>query len=196
MNNCTNSAIRDMLPDLEHAKLSTHVRQTVEEHLAGCESCREELRVIRTVRTATVFAPSINVDRVVRQLPPYRMPVPGKEAPARARVAQWLVAATVGVLLIVGGTLLKNRQESESPNRVGTAPLDSQTMIAESAPPVPDIGRVLSQPAHTPALALVADVQELSDGNLQQLMSELDDFDALPNSEPEPVFAVDTSEGR
>lgn len=196
MNNCTNSEIRDMLPDLEHGKLSVHVRQTVEEHLAGCESCREDLRIIRTVKTAAVFAPSIDVESVVRQIPPYRMPVPAKEAPARRRVAQWLVAATIAVLLIGGGTLLKNRQQSESANRFGAALPDSQTMIAESAPPAPDIRQVLSQPAHTPALALVADVQELSDGNLQQLMSELENFDALPNSEPEPVFAVDTSEGR
>ena len=195
MTNCTNSEIRDMLPDLEHGKLSVPVRQTVEEHLAGCESCREDLRIIRTVKTAAVFAPSIDVDSVVRQIPPYRMPVPAKEAPARSRVTRWLVAATIGVLLIGGGTLLKNRQ-NESPSRLGAALPDSQMVIAESAPPVPDVGRVLGQPAHTPALALVADVQELSDGNLQQLMSELENFDALPNSEPEPVFAVDTSEGR
>ena len=196
MNKCTNSEIQDILPDLEHGKLSLHARQTVEEHLAGCESCREDLRVIRTVKTAAVFAPSIDVDRVVRQIPPYGIPVPAKEAPARGRVAQWLVAATVGVLLIGGGTLLKNRQQSESPNRLVVNPTDSQTMIAESAPPTPDIRSVLGEPAHTPALSVVADVRELSDGNLQQLMSELENFDALPNSEPEPVFAVDTTEGR
>ena len=30
----------------------------------------------------------------------------------------------------------------------------------------------------------------------QQLMDDMDNFDALPNAEPEPVFAVDTNEGR
>jgi hypothetical protein len=192
MNKCTNSEIQDLLPELEHGKLSAAMRQSVEEHIAGCESCREDLRVIRTVKSAAVFTPAINVESVVRQIPPYRMPVPAKEAPARRRVVQWLVAATVGVLLIGGGTLLKNRQSAD--NGVAVSEPSPPAMIGETLPAMPSVP--VGTAAHTPALALVADVRELSDGNLQQLMDELDNMDALPNSEPEPVFAVDTSEGR
>ncbi|HJQ10635.1 MAG TPA: zf-HC2 domain-containing protein [Gemmatimonadaceae bacterium] len=192
MNKCTNSEIQDLLPDLEHGKLSAAVRQMVDEHLAGCESCREDLKVIRTVKSATVFAPSIDTESIVRQIPPYRMPVPAKEAPARTRVVKWLVAATVGVLLIGGGTLLRTRPQ----NPTEVVITDPGVMIPESVAPstarifVPNVSE---QPR---ALALVADVGELTDGNLEQLMDEMANFDALPNSEPEPVFAVDTSEGR
>ncbi|HJP87073.1 MAG TPA: zf-HC2 domain-containing protein [Gemmatimonadaceae bacterium] len=192
MNNCTNSEIQDLLPDLEHGKLSAAMRQSVEEHLAGCESCREDLRVIRTVRSAAVFAPAIDAESVVRQIPPYRMPAPAKEAPARGRVVQWLVAATVGVLLIGGGTLLKNRQADQQPDTLQGAPGQTVYYDVDSQAAAPAV----TVTEHTPALALVADTRELSDGNIQQLMDELDDFDALPTSEPEPVFAVDTSEGQ
>ncbi len=42
------------------------------------------------------------------------------------------------------------------------------------------------------ALASTADLSDLSDGNLQQLMNEMGNFDALPASELEPVIAVDS----
>jgi anti-sigma factor RsiW len=164
MNKCTNSEIQELLPDLEHGRLTAVARQNVEEHLAGCESCREDLRIIRVVKGAALFEPSIDVDRVVRQIPPYRMPALPREAPPRTRVVQWLVAATVGAV--------------------------PETL------PSPRLGVALPEVRHTPALSLGADVQELSDGNIQQLMDEMDNFDALPNTEPEPILAVDTNEGR
>lgn len=197
MNKCMSSEIQDLLPDLEHGKLSAAARQSVEEHLAGCESCREDLRIIRTVKSAAVFAPTINVDSVVRQIPPYRMPVPAKEMPARGRVVEWLVAAAVGILLIGGGTLMRNRQHDQVAD--GNVTIDS---LLPAAPPrvLPsesaNVGVAPIRAAHTPALSLAADVRDLSDGNLQQLMDEMENFDALPNSEPEPVFAVDMNEGR
>jgi Putative zinc-finger len=192
MNKCTNSEIQDLLPELEHGKLSAAVRQSVEAHLAGCESCREDLDIIRTVKSAAVFAPSIDAESVVRQIPPYRMPVPGKQAPARTRMIEWLVAATVAVLLVGGGRMLKTRQPEQSPIAGVTARPDETTSY-DLTPPAP---ATTERAAHTPALTLVTDTQELSDGNLQQLMDEIETFDALPNSEPEPVFAVDMTEGR
>ena len=192
MNKCTNSEIQDLLPDLEHGKLNAAMRQSVEEHVAGCESCREDLRIIRTVKSAAVFEPTINVDSVVRQIPPYRMPSSPREAPTRGRMVQWLVAATVAVVLIGGGTFLKSRKADQNrdvaqgnPGQV--IPIDLTPSRAVTVP---------SRPARTPALSLAADTRELSDDNLQQLMNEMDNFDALPNSEPEPVFAVDTDQGQ
>ena len=191
MNKCTDSEIQDLLPELEHGKLTAAVRQSVEAHLAGCDSCREDLEIIRTVKSAAVFAPSIDAESVVRQIPPYRMPVPAKQAPARGRVVEWLVAATVAMLLVGGGAVLKNRQpEPQNRGAVQTGPDNSGGVVLPTTPPPVRVA------AHTPALTLAADTQDLSDGNLQQLMNEIETFDALPNSEPEPVFAVDTSEGR
>ena len=191
MNKCMNSEMQDLLPDLEHGKLAAAVRHEVEAHLAGCESCREDLRVIRTVKGAAVFAPSIDAESVVRQIPPYRMPVPSKQMPVRNRMVEWLVAATVAVFLIGGGALLSNRQPTENVVGIDTtsAQLPERGIVLPANPTAPVA-------AHTPALSLAADTRELSDGNLQQLMDEMENFDALPNSEPEPVFAVDMNEGR
>ena len=195
MNKCTDSEIQELLPDLEHGRLTAVDRQSVEEHLAGCESCREDLRIIRVVKTAAVFEPSIDVDRVVRQIPPYSMPSLPREAPTRTRAVQWLVAATVGALLIGGGAMLRNRQANQPDRRVVLAVDSSPVIVAESVPSR-ELGVALPRVRHTPALSLAADVQELSDGNIQQLIDEMDNFDALPNAEPEPVLAVDTNEGR
>ena len=196
MNNCANSEIQELLPDLEHGRLTAPARQSVETHLAGCESCREELRVIRIVKGAAVFEPSIDVDQVVRQIPPYRMPSLPREAPARTRVLQWLVAATVGAVLIGGGAMLKNRQASPADQAVALTVDSIRPLIVAESVASPELGIRVPRLQHTPALSLAADVQELSDGNIQQLMDEMDNFDALPNSEPEPVFAVDNGEGR
>lgn len=206
MNECTNSEMRDLLPDLAHGTLRVAVRQTVEAHLAGCDSCREDLQIIHTVMSAAVFAPSIDAERVVRRIVPYRTPVTVRDVPARSRVTQWLVAATVGLLLIGGGTIFNNWQSARSPGVAAVTP-PNQTTSAESVPPAPGApapeapapeapAGALGESPHTRALSLAADIGELSDGSLQQLMDDMANFDALPNSEPEPVFAIDTSEGR
>ncbi|PYO79935.1 MAG: hypothetical protein DMD63_02695 [Gemmatimonadetes bacterium] len=49
MNKCIDTEIQEMLPDLLHGSLDGHERQRVAAHLATCESCREDLDVIRTV---------------------------------------------------------------------------------------------------------------------------------------------------
>src|SRR5688500_4108703 len=106
MNKCTETAIQEMLPDLLHGSLAADVRRRVEAHLATCEECREDLKVLRTVQSAAVFAPMIDVDRVVRQIPPYSTIGPAVERPVRARRVSWLVAATLAIAIVGGGSLV------------------------------------------------------------------------------------------
>src|SRR5258705_5597309 len=103
MNKCSDSNIQEMLPDLLHDTLPADARELVEAHLATCDECREDVEVLRTVKTAAVFAPQIDVDRVVRQIPPYRAIVPPTERPATTRVVSWLVASAVAAVVIWGG---------------------------------------------------------------------------------------------
>jgi len=86
MNKCIDTEIQDMLPDLLHGSLNEDARRQVEAHVASCESCQGDLDVIRTVKSAAVFARAIDVDGVVRQIPPYRMIVPGLEHPTRTTI--------------------------------------------------------------------------------------------------------------
>src|SRR6266581_3477969 len=110
MNKCIDTEIQEMLPDLLHGSLDDRAKRQVETHLATCESCREDLDVIRTVKTAAVFAPAIDVDRVVGQIPPYRVIVPGVEQPTRTRIVSWLVAAGLILTVVGGGSVLISRQ--------------------------------------------------------------------------------------
>jgi anti-sigma factor RsiW len=191
MNECMASDIQEMLPDLLHRTLPGDDRQRVEQHLAACESCREELIVLRAVKDAAVFAPAIDATRIAHQIPPYRTILPAR-APARSRVAQWLVAATAAVLIIGGGSVVMNRD---------TAAPGAVAVVGQAVAPAPSPAAVQSAgtsaetkpaPAHT--FALASDVASLSDGDLVQLMSDMNDFDALPAAEPDPVIAVDSGD--
>jgi hypothetical protein len=200
MNKCTESGIQEMLPDLLHGALTADARGRVEAHLATCEECREDLKVLRTVQTAAVFAPTIDVDRVVRQIPPYRSIVPAVELPARPRLMSWLVAATVAIAIVGGGSLVLMREDvppGSIAGRTPEPPVQIPTQLTPGAsitrePVTPPNAGVRITELHTPALALAANVDGLSDGHLAQLMDEMNRFDALPASEPEPVISVDS----
>lgn len=198
MNKCTVSDIQELLPDLLHGALAGAERVRVEAHVATCESCQEDLDVLRTVKSAAVFAPSIDVDRVVRQIAPYRAIVPAVEAPARTRVASWLVAATVALFVIGGGSVLMTRQNSSGTSVVvGGAKAPQQTastqpLVPSKLPAATPDPKVTSPHPH--ALALAAEADGLSDRGLVQLMNDMDTFDALPGSEPDPVISVDSGD--
>jgi hypothetical protein len=200
MNKCIDSDIQEMLPDLLHRTLSDGERQRVEAHLATCESCQEDLEVLRTVKSAAVFAPAIDVNSVVRQIPPYRKIEPAAERPARTRGVSWLVAASLAVVVLGGGSILLqsngslvSRSRGRQPAlTIAKVPETTKPSIVESAPP-PRIVQPSIAP-HPHALALAAEADGLSDGGLVQLMNDMDGFDALPASEPDPVISVDSGD--
>jgi anti-sigma factor RsiW len=199
MNKCTDSDIQEMLPDLLHGALPADARGRVQAHLATCEECREDLEVLQTVNSAAVFAPKIDADRVVGQIPPYRMIVPGVEHPARTRVVSWLVAASLAVVVVGGGSLLVMQPRSVTPavavDISGSAPAipgTVETVAPTVVKPVTPLPTMATAAPHPHALALAADVDGLSDGSLVQLMNEMNRFDGLPASEPDPVISVDS----
>lgn len=166
MNECMKREIREMLPDVLHGTLVPTEQARIEKHLATCDQCRQELEVLRLVHGAAVFAPSIDIERVVRQIPPHGIITPVVERPAPSRrMVGWLVAASLAFVVAGGGSVLMREADR------GAAP--------SVAVPVGQ------------GLALASGVDGLSDGGLVQLMNEMSDFDALPAAEPEPVFAVD-----
>jgi anti-sigma factor RsiW len=201
MNKCTDSDIQELLPDLLHGGLTEAEKARVDAHVATCESCQEDLDVLRTVKSAAVFAPSIDVDRVVRQIPPYRAIVPAVEAPARTRVASWLVAATLALFVVGGGSVLMTRQNSsgtsvKAPAVDSGAPVATTQQSAPSRLAVATPNPKTTEPAssHPHAIALAAEADGLSDRGLVQLMNDMDTFDALPGSEPDPVISVDSGD--
>jgi Putative zinc-finger len=196
MNECMEPEVQEMLPDLLHRTLDTPSRARVEAHLAGCAVCTEDLRVLRTVADAAVFAPAIDVDRIVRQIPPYKGVAPVAHAPARSRIVSWLVAASLLLVVGGGGSLLVVQQKDLGPRVVAastppvtTAPSAEQQVAVAPSAAAPASTASTAKPTH--ALAIAAGVDGLSDGDLRQLMNDMDSFDALPSAEPEPVIPVD-----
>ena len=168
MNECMEREIQEMLPDVLHGTVGPGERGRIETHLAGCGKCREELEVLRAVQSAAIFSPSIEVAAIVRQIPPYRIITPAVERAVPSRMIRWLVAAGLALVAVgAGSVVMRHGDVVEAP----------RSAIA---------GR-----AHS--LALASGLDGLSDGGLVQLINEMNGFDALPASEPEPVFAVDTS---
>jgi len=188
--------IQEMLPDLLHRSLDAATMQRVEAHVASCESCAEELEVLRTVKAAAAFAPTIDVNAVVGQIPPYRKIVPASQLPARSRMVSWLVAAGLMIVVAGGGSLLMVQPKGavtrgatiNSPSAPAKSPAGSLT-------PSPGVNVARNTAAPAPhALALGAGVAGLSDNDLRQLMNDMDTFDALPNAEAEPVITVDNGD--
>ena len=194
MNECADREIQELLPELLHRTLMSGDRERVELHLATCESCREELAVLREVKAAAVFAPAIDVGQIVRQIPPYQRIVP-VAAPSRTRVGQWLAAAAAVVLVIGGGSVLVNREANSIAPVAAESSSAQRRVAANTTTPIPVAvpTNVATTPGPTHAYALASDVSSLSDGDLVQLMNDMDDFDALPASEPEPIIAVDSA---
>jgi anti-sigma factor RsiW len=170
MSECTEREIRDMLPDVLHGTIVPGDRSRIEAHLAACGECRTELRVLREVRGAAVFAPTVDVDGIVRKIPPYTVITPEVKRPAASRTVAWLVAAGLALVVAGGSSLLMPR------SNVTDAP--SPVAAVQTAPP-----------AHS--LALASGIDDLSDTSLAQLISEIDAFDALPASELDAVVDVD-----
>lgn len=169
MNECMDREIREMLPDLVHGAVVPSQRSRIDAHLSTCGECRQELEVLRQVHGAAVFAPAIDVDRIVRRIPPYAIITPLVKRPTPSRTIGWLIAASLAVVIAGGGSVLVNR----------TSVVESPRSVATATAPY--------------SLALTSGVDDLSDGGLAQLISELNGFDALPTSEPEAVFDVDAT---
>jgi len=199
MNKCIDNEISEMLPDLLHGALGAEAMERAEAHLATCEECRAELNVLRAVKSAAVFEPTIDADQVVRRIPPYTPIVPAVELPARPRLVSWLVAASLVIAVVGVGSVLATRQSATNNPASVAATVPSAKTPTQPTPvasKAPDGGALtgaaaIRQPrAH--ALALAADVDGLSDGNLVQLMNDMNRFDALPAAEAEPVISVDS----
>ena len=201
MNRCTEIDIKEMLSDLLHVGLDADARARIEAHIASCGECTEELEVLRTVKSAAEFIPVIDVDRVVRQIPPYRTIVPIAQAPARSRVVSWLVAASLVVVVLGGGSLLMIQK---TPTVGPVAPVDHSVLPGGGstqtnkpgavAPIVTAIAPTIPATPAPHALVLASSVDGLSDNNLLQLMNDMNTFDALPATEPGPAISVDNND--
>jgi hypothetical protein len=200
MIDCPNGDVRDVLPDYVNDRLPARERAEVETHLASCAACRDEVDLLRGLRTTLRRAPAVNVDAIAAAILPHRAPV------KHGWTTGWRVAAAV-VAIAVGGTsiaLLRDDPGSDTdqrstrvaaggPSGVGATPGSA----APRATPAPDAARPelpaspSAIPTPTRELAIAAgSIGELSDGELSALVEGLESLDALPSTDVEGAEAL------
>lgn len=213
MSDCLNAEIRDLLPDLLHDQLDAHTRARVVAHVDGCDDCRSELELLRSVSgSIDRAAPRVDVERIVAALPK-----PGAGAALRRRVwADWRIAAAV-TFLVAGGTslgLLRNVRDhgiGDSTRILVALPAPTETTARgnsgdhvtvtpptqtrpesgaapkgslEIAPPPPTSGEAV---ATTEATGISSRIGDLNERQLKSLLNDIDHMQATPITEPEPV---------
>lgn len=200
MTDCENVEVRELLPELLHGMLSARERATVERHLASCVACTSELELLGRVRTLMAQAPAVDVGRVSAALSAARRPASPplvaitaaspRERLARSRVRPWQAIAAA-MLLVVGLTaagLTALRQTADSP-------VSSQTVVAPAGkattetPPVAVVA--VETTGDASALSLGGVLSALTDAELEEMITELDDLAALPATEPRPILLVE-----
>lgn len=200
MNDCPNAEIRDRLPDLLHDRLDVSTRAAVLAHVDDCVDCRAELELLKGVRGVMIAqTPRVDINYVVNALPKQYAKTP-RVAPRRRTWADWRVAAAVTVLAVGGGSVAVMNY-----GRSGAVPVtrDSSQLIDQSviAPAVttpsgdtsrsrestPQIVASADEATSASTLATAAGLNDLSERELQGLLDEIDQMQAVPITDPQPV---------
>ena len=135
MSDCPNADIRDLLPDLLHDRLDARTRARVVAHVDGCEDCRSELELLRSLRNSLDRAtPRVDVNRIVAALP-----TPASVRPAQRRrvwgariLSDWRIAATVTFIAASGTSLVVMRNVRDGGRDSATTPAAQHVANAAS----------------------------------------------------------------
>ena len=186
MTDCPDGAMRDLLPELVNDRLGPDARRRVDAHVRDCADCRQEVELLRAMRSALRRGPGVvDVGAIASAIPAYRAP--------RQAWGGWRAAAAV-VLLVVGGTSVAVLQRENGIVRdagmpavvsadAGTAP-SAQTVPVTTAPG-------MEAPSRELALGNPA-IDELDDRELATLLAGLETLEAFPSPDEErsPDLAV------
>lgn len=212
MVDCTNAEVKGALPDLIHGRLSSVDRATMSAHVESCAGCRAELLLLQQLRDSAPLAPRMDASRIASAILPYggaalirqvdRQPSAGSSwiRPLLAIAAVAAVAfVAIGSLSVLkpGDTTTATESSPASsaaaPSRsskvAGAGPLASEV----SAKPVIDSSVKPAQPVTTApevqvvSLSLVGGTRDLSESELESLLSSLEGIESLPSAEPQSV---------
>ena len=177
MSECFSPEVRDFLPDLVHGKLGEIDTATLLAHVEACDACAAELALLREVRASAPLAPSIDVALVAAAIPSRPVVTPSETSrPAVApRTLRWKFVATAAV--VVAAAIL------------GTQLGPDASVVSVRGTQSPSVAESIGTagPSSAPSIALVSAVGELTDEQIETLLTELDEIDAIPSAEPDPA---------
>ncbi|HTJ21849.1 MAG TPA: zf-HC2 domain-containing protein [Gemmatimonadaceae bacterium] len=200
MNDCQNAKIRDQLPDLLHDRLGADERAAVLAHVESCADCREELELLRAARAMLqAQAPRVDVNWVVNALPAATQRAVTVQR-RRPVWADWRIAAAVTLLVAGGGSfaVLRQRQAplATSSAAVNTAqvgvPAHADSVAVVKSPTVAPTPSERTVPSRENVVASEAGLGsgrlgDLTERQLAKLLEEMDQLQATPITDPEPV---------
>lgn len=213
MNDCPNAEMRDLLPDLLHERLEVSMRAAVTAHVDTCEDCRAELQLLEGVhRMLTKQTPRVDVSYIVGALPLAAKPKLARPV-QRRRWADWRIAAAVAALAVGGtsvavlersnGIMVSNDtmnvvqvlQSDSTPVSRASVNVAANTTPAKHVAPVRTESPSATKGATTEQVATTANdgigvgrsAGNLSQTQLRALLDDIDNMQALPITEPEPV---------
>lgn len=199
MTEITHEEIRELLPDLLHGGLDEGSRAVVEEHLRHCGECAEELRVLAMVKDAPTFAPAIDAVKIASRIQPYGRVI--ALPPVRSTSLSWQVAATLAAaVILVSIVVFRGATHTVSPVArpvVAAAPAKPQgnAVLPVPASPSEAVAPVVKNSPPARQVQLAEGLDGLSDESIAQLLRQMNDLEALPAAEPEPLGVGDGSSG-
>jgi anti-sigma factor RsiW len=209
---CSNEPMRDLLPEYVLGTLTSAEYFTVSAHLTGCEACAAEVQLIRSV-SAAYPTPALDIAGIVAALPtaPARVrPVltvssggATTSSSGALRPRQWRLAAALSFIVLGGISLatLRGVMRQSASTDIPIAAVDSSlsalaavpALASDTAPAVDD--PIVTATAHAAEIRgfrveasglSIGAAADLSDAQLQRLLSELETVEALPITEPAP----------
>ncbi len=205
MTECFNTEFKEQLPELAAETLDAGSRGRVQEHVATCPACSEELEILRVVRATQIPVPFMVVSTIVRALPAPPIPV-RPDLPWYRRASIQMAAA----FLLVAGGLISVRQAGDRVSKrnevVAATPQQEvrdqaavPAALRMSPPAAEAVGqRAVASAAPKTDIALVSGLDEMTTGELTSLLKDVDALAAVPVAEPEqfsPVNAISENKG-
>ena len=182
MRDCPDGDLRDLLPLYAAGRLVGSDRTRAESHLAACEACAAELALSRDVARAYAAAP-LDTAAIVAGLPVRRgsrLAVPYYRQPL------WRIAASLTVMIGAAAMLTFARSKPEATTLSGRNPAVAPTApgssaVAPDASPDDDARPV----AANRAMGLGVSLSDLTDDQLESLLTALESLDATVLPDPE-----------
>ena len=216
MGDCPNVEMRELLPERVAELLSPRDAERVDGHVAECEMCAFEVRVLRAARTTLRGRTTIDVTRISGAVAAATR-APARRVPQRQQQSWigWRAAASIA-LVAVGATSIAVWNGTHGGSQGSAAVTRSSETAAVAVPPgngtvaqgmAPASGSPLSGPNPGSTVASMAPVgasgltaagglSDLSDAELKSLLGSIESLDASSFDEPQEVIpAIGGSEG-
>lgn len=198
MSKCMNAGLRDALPDLLNGKLSELDTATLSAHVEGCADCRSELELLREVRASARIAPAIDVSAIASRIAPYAgrdvtvRQIPAKRSSTFGVVWKLAAAVAIATAAVIGLTRGSGTPVSQSvavtsaPAVVAGAP----AVVKAPEPEAPAVENTTPVDKQVASLSLVGNLKDLSDSEIEELLTDLDGIETLPSAEPTSVTST------